>query len=102
MNPGCRFVATNTDSTFPIEGRFLPGNGAGVAAVATAVGRAPDIIIGKPHSTMAEVMKKANPSLDMPSTLMVFGVTYILQHTSFLFVCLFVCLTILNIQKLTV
>lgn len=52
---GALFVATNTDATFPAEGRVLPGGGAVVAAVATAVGREP-VVIGKPGSGMAEAL----------------------------------------------
>ncbi|MGH9022178.1 MAG: HAD-IIA family hydrolase, partial [Acidimicrobiia bacterium] len=36
VRAGARFVATNLDPTFPAPGRLLPGNGALVAAVATA------------------------------------------------------------------
>lgn len=49
---GALFVATNTDATFPIEGRLLPGGGSLVAAVATAGGRQP-VVIGKPEQEMA-------------------------------------------------
>jgi HAD superfamily hydrolase (TIGR01450 family) len=50
---GALFVATNTDATFPVEGRLLPGGGAIVAAVATASGREP-VVIGKPETGLAE------------------------------------------------
>ncbi|MER3402938.1 MAG: hypothetical protein C4337_06490 [Armatimonadota bacterium] len=46
---GARFIATNTDPTYPAEHRLLPGAGAVVAAIATASGRKP-IVIGKPNS----------------------------------------------------
>ena len=49
---GALFVATNTDATFPVEGRLLPGAGSLVAAVATAGGRQP-VVIGKPEQEMA-------------------------------------------------
>lgn len=48
---GARFVATNTDATYPTATRLLPGAGALVAAIATAGGRAPEIA-GKPHRPM--------------------------------------------------
>ena len=46
---GALFIATNQDPTFPTENGFLPGAGTIVAAIATAVGRQPDIVVGKPH-----------------------------------------------------
>lgn len=45
---GARFVATNTDATYPAEDRLLPGAGAMVAAIAVATGRKPTVI-GKPN-----------------------------------------------------
>ena len=53
---GARFVATNDDATFPDAGRLLPGNGAIVAAVATASGVAPEIA-GKPHATIVDMVR---------------------------------------------
>jgi len=53
---GALFVATNTDNTFPAEGRVLPGGGAVVAAVAAAAGRQPTVI-GKPGLGMAEALR---------------------------------------------
>jgi phosphoglycolate/pyridoxal phosphate phosphatase family enzyme len=69
-NPGCRFVATNTDAAFPAEVRKVPGNGALVAALARAVGREPDVIIGKPSDVILGVLKNAS-GLDPASSLMV-------------------------------
>ena len=53
---GTRFIATNTDSTFPMADRLVPGNGALVAAVATATGLEPEIA-GKPHHPIAELVR---------------------------------------------
>ena len=55
LRAGARFVATNDDSTFPDSDGLLPGNGAIVAAVATASGVQPEIA-GKPHQPMAELV----------------------------------------------
>lgn len=55
---GALFVATNTDATFPAEGRLLPGAGALVAAVATAGGRQP-VVIGKPELEMADYLAES-------------------------------------------
>ncbi len=59
LHRGAVFVATNVDPTYPDVGRRLPGNGALVAAVATAAGRAPDVVAGKPHAPMVEVVHAA-------------------------------------------
>lgn len=81
VRDGARFVATNTDATFPVseeagrpgaaghaatqgtgegEGRpgrgLLPGAGAIVAFIATASGRSPSVA-GKPHEAMADLVK---------------------------------------------
>lgn len=45
---GARFVATNRDPVYPSADRLLAGTGAIVAAVATATGREPDMVVGKP------------------------------------------------------
>ncbi len=55
IRSGAEFIATNTDSTFPVEGgRLDPGNGSLVAAVATASGVQPQII-GKPGVILLEL-----------------------------------------------
>ena len=60
LRAGARFVATNDDATFPTSGpfgaRLLPGNGALVAAVATASGVLPEVA-GKPHGAMARLLE---------------------------------------------
>ncbi len=48
VRAGALWVATNADRTLPSVRGPLPGNGALVAAVATALGRGPDEIVGKP------------------------------------------------------
>ncbi len=48
---GARYIATNTDATFPVPGGSVPGAGAIVAAVSTASGRDPEVA-GKPHRPM--------------------------------------------------
>jgi HAD superfamily hydrolase (TIGR01450 family) len=45
---GASWVATNTDATLPTDRGVAPGNGALVGAVERAVGRAPDLVAGKP------------------------------------------------------
>jgi 4-nitrophenyl phosphatase len=59
VREGARFVATNSDATYPVPGGLVPGAGALVAAVATASGRAPEVA-GKPHPpTVAMVRQRA-------------------------------------------
>lgn len=47
---GAAWVATNSDATLPSERGFAPGNGALLQAVAHALGREPDMVVGKPHA----------------------------------------------------
>lgn len=56
IDAGARFIATNTDSTFPAADGMVPGNGALVASVATATGRAPEVA-GKPHEPIADLVR---------------------------------------------
>lgn len=50
---GAAFWATNLDATFPVPEGFLPGAGSVVASIATAAGRPPDKVFGKPEPDMA-------------------------------------------------
>lgn len=49
LRSGVWWVASNTDRTLPSPRGLLPGNGALVAALATATDRHPDMVIGKPE-----------------------------------------------------
>jgi len=53
IRSGARFIATNTDTTYPGPHGFLPGAGTIVAAVAAASGAEP-LVIGKPQPAMFE------------------------------------------------
>ena len=48
IRAGAGWVATNADRTLPSPRGPLPGNGALVAALATALDRQPDTVVGKP------------------------------------------------------
>ncbi len=48
VRAGARWVATNGDRTLPSPRGPLPGNGSLVAALATALDRQPDEVVGKP------------------------------------------------------
>lgn len=51
---GAKFIATNTDATFPVDdGVILPGGGSMVAAIQTASGTYP-VVIGKPETYALE------------------------------------------------
>jgi HAD superfamily hydrolase (TIGR01450 family) len=52
LNEGALWVVTNTDRSVPSERGPLPGNGALVAAVTTATGRQPDVVVGKPYPAL--------------------------------------------------
>jgi glycerol 3-phosphatase-2 len=56
IRAGARFVAANTDATFPTPGGLLPGAGALVAFLATASGRQPEVA-GKPHAAVADLVR---------------------------------------------
>jgi HAD superfamily hydrolase (TIGR01450 family) len=49
VREGALWVATNTDRTLPSPRGPLPGNGALVAVLQTALGRDPDLVVGKPE-----------------------------------------------------
>jgi HAD superfamily hydrolase (TIGR01450 family) len=48
IRAGAAWVATNVDRTLPSPRGPLPGNGSLVAALATALDRQPDVVVGKP------------------------------------------------------
>lgn len=54
---GARFVATNTDSTYPSADGIKPGAGSIVAAIAVAAGVEPEVA-GKPLAPMRDLVKK--------------------------------------------
>lgn len=62
---GAVFVATNTDSTFPVEdGVVIPGGGSLVSAVATAAGVEP-FVVGKPRTyALKKIIEIAGSSPD--------------------------------------
>lgn len=52
VRQGALWVATNTDRTLPSTRGPLPGNGALVAALRTALEREPDVVVGKPEPAL--------------------------------------------------
>lgn len=56
VRAGARFIATNTDPTYPTGDGPLPGAGALVAFVATTAGRQPEVA-GKPHRPVADLVR---------------------------------------------
>lgn len=55
IGDGALFVATNRDATFPTPDGLVPGAGAVVAALATAVGKEP-AVMGKPEQALAQTL----------------------------------------------
>jgi len=68
-NPGCHFIATNEDSTFPVSTGLLPGAGSISAPLRFALGRDP-VSTGKPAGTMLDCVK-AKVHFDPKRTIMV-------------------------------
>jgi len=63
LNNDGQFVGTNPDNSFPSVDRLVPGAGAGIAALANACGKEPDIIIGKPNPYLLNLgLKELNCS----------------------------------------
>jgi len=61
---GAKFIATNTDATYPIENGEAPGAGAMIAAIQVSVGR-PPIILGKPNPFILNLaLKEAHISVN--------------------------------------
>jgi 4-nitrophenyl phosphatase len=71
---GARFIATNTDATYPVPDGLDPGGGAIVSAIATVAGVEP-VVAGKPHLPMGEVVRRLvapDAGFD-PATVMMVG-----------------------------
>jgi glycerol-1-phosphatase len=56
VRAGARYVATNLDPTYPVQGGMIPGAGSLAAAVSTASGRRPEVA-GKPAAPMADLVR---------------------------------------------
>ncbi len=56
IHAGARFIATNTDSTYPTEVGLYPGAGSIVAAVERSTGISPTVA-GKPDQPMADLIR---------------------------------------------
>jgi glycerol-1-phosphatase len=56
IRAGARFVATNSDATYPAPHGLVPGAGAIIAAVATAAGRDP-VVAGKPNPPTVALLR---------------------------------------------
>lgn len=66
----CHFIATNDDSTLPLNGSLFPGSGVMVGAITISTKRTPTII-GKPHQPMLDYVLNSLPNLDVQRTCMV-------------------------------
>lgn len=71
QNPNCLFVATNPDPRAKMGGdAIVPAAGAFVEAIATAAGRRPDVVCGKPSESLARLLLERE-DLDASTTCMV-------------------------------
>ncbi len=59
VRAGASWVATNADRTLPSPRGPLPGNGSLIAVLATALGRSPDTVVGKPDPGLFELAARA-------------------------------------------
>ena len=57
VRAGARLLASNDDATYPTPTGLAPGAGAILSGVATAAGRGPDAVAGKPHPPMAALVR---------------------------------------------
>lgn len=64
IRAGALWVATNTDRTLPSGRGPLPGNGSLVAALRTALGRGPDLVVGKPEPALFTTAARRVPGAD--------------------------------------
>lgn len=70
QNPGCRFIATNEDSTYPVGGgQFLPGAGS-ISAPLRYITKTDPVSIGKPNQAMMDTIK-AKHHFDPKKTVMI-------------------------------
>ncbi|KAG8900029.1 hypothetical protein FRC01_010282 [Tulasnella sp. 417] len=70
QNPGCRFIATNEDSTYPVAGgQFLPGAGS-LSAPLRYITKTNPTAIGKPNQAMMDTIR-AKHHFDPKKTVMV-------------------------------
>ncbi len=53
---GARFIACNDDPRYPTPEGNQPGTGANIAALAYATGQQPEMVIGKPHQPILDVL----------------------------------------------
>ncbi|RMX63177.1 hypothetical protein DD238_005872 [Peronospora effusa] len=68
--PGCHFIGTNPDSTFPTDGAIIPGGGSLVRMLECAIGYPPEAICGKPSQDLLQTII-ATYKLDPSRTCMV-------------------------------
>jgi ribonucleotide monophosphatase NagD (HAD superfamily) len=61
VRAGAQWVATNRDRTLPSPRGPLPGNGSLVAVLVTALGREPDLNVGKPEPALFEQAAGRHP-----------------------------------------
>ena len=67
----CRFIATNTDATYPNAGGIVSGgSGCIVSAISTVAGKQPDVVIGKPNRAFIDLIRRHHPEVSEKDILM--------------------------------
>ncbi|POM69158.1 4-nitrophenylphosphatase [Phytophthora palmivora] len=54
--PGCHFIGTNPDQTFPTDGAIVPGGGSLVHMLECAIGHPPEAVCGKPSQDLLQTI----------------------------------------------
>jgi 4-nitrophenyl phosphatase len=71
-HPGCKFIATNRDKTYPDAKMLIPGGGTIISAIVAGAGREPDVVGGKPSQSLLDIIENAsNGSFTRSRTCMV-------------------------------
>ncbi|ETI40225.1 hypothetical protein F441_16377 [Phytophthora nicotianae CJ01A1] len=68
--PGCHFIGTNPDSTYPTDGAIIPGGGSLVHMLECSIGHPPEAVCGKPSQDLLQTIV-ATYKLDPSRTCMV-------------------------------
>jgi ribonucleotide monophosphatase NagD (HAD superfamily) len=69
QTPQIHFIATNEDSTYPLNGTLYPGTGSVISPLVNSTKRTP-VVVGKPNLSALESIKELY-NLDLTRTCMV-------------------------------
>lgn len=54
--PGCHFIGTNPDPTYPADGAIIPGGGSLIHMLECTIGRPPEAVCGKPSQDLLQTI----------------------------------------------